>query len=192
VEIVLFPDPLLRRKAERVDAFDAALAALAREMFETMYRARGVGLAAPQVGVSRSLFVSNPTGDPVEKGEERVWVNPRILRRTGSVPGEEGCLSFPGIYAEVLRAESIVVEVADVTGKVERVELADFPARIVQHEGDHLEGVLFVDRLSPADRIRVKPALAALEERYKKGEKRMRPEAAEPEPAPGRARNAAL
>lgn len=188
MEIVLFPDPLLRRKAVRVESFDASLAALARDLLETMYRARGVGLAAPQVGVSKALFVSNPTGDPAQKGEERIWVNPRILRRSGSAVGEEGCLSFPGIYADVARAVSVVVEVADMQGKLERLDLADFPARVVQHEFDHLEGVLFVDRVSAADRIRIKPLLAGLEERYRKGEQRMRPEAAEPEAVPGRVR----
>jgi len=181
VEIVLYPDPILRRPATKVERFDEDLKQFAREMLETMYRAHGVGLAAPQVGDGRRLLVLNPTGDPAHTEAERVLVNPKILRRKGEVWGEEGCLSFPRIFAEIARAETIEFEAADADGKLAREEASGFLARIVQHEGDHLDGVVFVDRMSPADRIRVKPMLRELEERFREGRGRLRPDEAEPE-----------
>lgn len=190
MQIVLYPDPVLRKPTSRVERFDEELATLAREMLETMYRARGVGLAAPQVGDSRRLLVLNPTGDPKQREAERVLVNVRVLRRKGEVWGEEGCLSFPRIYAEIARAETVLFESADLEGKATKEEASGFLARIVQHEGDHLDGVLFVDRMSPGDRIRVKALLRGLEERFKDGRGRIEPAEAEPEAVAGETRGA--
>jgi peptide deformylase len=182
LEIVLFPDPILRKPTARVERFDEDLKRFAREMLDTMYRARGVGLAAPQVGDPRRLLVLNPTGDPGRPQEERVLINVKVLGRKGEVWGEEGCLSFPKIYAEIARAETVAFEAADLEGRTAREEASGFLARVVQHEGDHLDGVLFVDRMSPADRIRVKPLLRALEERFREGRGRLDPDEADPEP----------
>lgn len=163
LEIVHYPDPILRRKAATVTAFDGTLRRLAADMHTTMAAAKGVGLAAPQVGISLRLLVLNPSG----KSEDALTlVNPVLTLDRATELGDEGCLSFPGVWAEVSRAVGIHVEAQDLTGAPLRLELRDYVARIVQHEFDHLEGILFVDRFSPADKLRVRKALRALEERH--------------------------
>jgi peptide deformylase len=163
LEVLKYPNPILRRGGEDVEAFDADLAAVAADMLRTMYEYRGVGLAAPQVGKGLNLLVLNPTGDPEDTADEQVLVNPKILSRKKMEYGEEGCLSFPGIYAEVERHSVIKVSYHDLQGEGYEMELDDFMARIVLHEMDHLQGVLFVDRLSAAERIRVRSKLLELE-----------------------------
>lgn len=168
MEIVHYPDPVLRKKAAPVTVFDAALKKIADEMHVTMAKAKGVGLAAPQVGLSIQLLVLNPSG----KAEDAMTlVNPKLTLADGDVTGEEGCLSFPGVWGEVDRAPSLMVEAQDVTGAPVRIELADYVARIVQHEFDHLDGILFVDRLSAADKVRVRGALKALDARFQEKRK---------------------
>ena len=169
MEIVLYPDPVLRRRATELPAFSPELEAKARAMFDLMYKAKGVGLAAPQVGESLQMLVGNPTGDPAHPEQEFVLVNPRIVRRKGNEFGEEGCLSFPGIYAEVERNRSVVVSCLDRDGKAVERSFDGFSARIVQHEMDHLTGTLFIDRMSASDRIRASARLKELEERFRKG-----------------------
>jgi peptide deformylase len=173
MEIVLYPDPLLRKRAAKVERFDAGLRAIAEEMHRTMAAAKGVGLAAPQVGLSIQLLVLNPTG----KAEDALTlVNPKLVLAKGELWGEEGCLSFPGVWSEISRAPSLAVEAQDLEGKPIRLDLEGYVARIVQHEFDHLDGILFIDRMSPADRVRVKKSLRALEDRYQE-----KPAAAAPE-----------
>ncbi len=167
MKIVLYPDPILRKITPRVEDFGPPLAETAREMLEFMYRSKGVGLAAPQVGLTLRLFVFNPSGDPAKKEEEGVLVNPRIVKRKGEAYGEEGCLSFPEIYGEVRRATWIRVEAQDLEGRPLELEFQDFQARVVQHELDHLEGILFVDRMEPAEKIRIRRQLEKLEREYK-------------------------
>ncbi|HEX9794337.1 MAG TPA: peptide deformylase [Planctomycetota bacterium] len=164
MEIVLYPDPRLRRKNAPVEAFDAELARLARAMFDAMYRTRGVGLAAPQVGVNLRLLVYNPTGDPEQPEAEVVLCNPRLAWKARSKEtGEEGCLSFPSIYAQVERPVAAKVEARDLLGEPVELPLEDWEARVFQHEFDHLDGILFIDRMSPADRLRIKTQLEDLE-----------------------------
>ncbi|MCC6672839.1 MAG: peptide deformylase [Planctomycetes bacterium] len=165
LEVVHYPEPVLRRGGKPVTAFGPELRQLAEEMLATMYSSRGVGLAAPQVGRELDLLVLNPEGSLADRTQELVLVNPRILSRKRLEFGDEGCLSFPGIYAEVERHRDIVATWQDVEGRVQEGKASGFVARIIQHEMDHLQGVLFVDRLSPADRIRVKKQLEALERR---------------------------
>jgi peptide deformylase len=167
MQIVRYPDPILRLGGKPVERFDAELARTARAMFDVMYELRGVGLAAPQVGLALRLLVLNPTGERKSADQELVLVNPRIEQRRDPEFGEEGCLSFPGIYAEVERAREAVVAWQDLDGREHRETLSGFLARIVQHETDHLDGVLFVDRLSPIDKLRVRPHLQELERRFK-------------------------
>lgn len=165
-DLTLYPDPLLRRPALPVEAFDEELRAIVAAMFERMYASKGVGLAAPQVGLKKRILVLNATGEPQD---ELVLVNPRILERSGTPTlFEEGCLSFPGIYAEVERPETCRVQAQKVDGTPFEASYDGFPGRILQHEYDHLEGVLLVDRMSPADRLRNKAALEELVVKFKR------------------------
>lgn len=167
MEIVLFPDPRLRAKNAPIETFDEALATLAREMFELMYRTSGVGLAAPQVGVNLQLLVFNEEGKPEASEREVVLCNPRVVNKAKErVSGEEGCLSFPGIYAPVLRHTAITIEAEDLEGKTFQMDFDDWEARIFQHEFDHLDGILFIDRFSPSDKTRLKPRLLDLKRNY--------------------------
>ena len=164
-ELALYPDPILRRTAGPVEAFDEQLGATIEGMYECMRASGGVGLAGPQVGLRKRLLVINPTG---ESGDALTLINPTIVELSGpSVLAEEGCLSFPGIYAEVTRPERCLVEAFDVGGKPIRGEHEGFVSRIIQHEYDHLEGVLLVDRMSPADKNLHRVALEQLVEDFK-------------------------
>lgn len=164
-QLTLYPEPVLRKVAEPVEEFGDELAETVRAMLECMYSAKGVGLAAPQVGLRRRILCVNPTGDP---GDELVLVNCRITERSGQKSlYEEGCLSFPGIYAEVERPDRCLVEAMDLDGNAFTAEYEGFLSRIVQHEYDHLEGVLLVDRMSAADKLRNRAALEDLVETYR-------------------------
>lgn len=167
MEIVLYPDPVLRRGGAEVTVFDADLRELADAMFEAMYRYDGVGLAAPQVGVEQKLLVLNPQGTIEDRSQELALVNPRIVAKKGREWGQEGCLSFPGIYADVERHQRITVVYQDLEGAEQELRVDDFLGRIVQHELDHLQGVLFIDRFTPAEKIRVRARLQELEDRYR-------------------------
>lgn len=146
-----YGDPVLRKKAEPVSAPPSETRELVEAMFECLYREAGVGLAAPQVGLSQRIFVI----DAADEGSERVkraFVNPVIVERSGTMVGEEGCLSIPGIRADVKRAARIAVEATDENGTPFRLEAEGLVSRAIQHETDHLDGVLFVDRLSAIHR----------------------------------------
>lgn len=149
MEIRLLGDSVLRQSAEDVEVFDDELRRLIRDMFETMYVEEGIGLAAPQIGVSKRFFV-------MDVGEEGIRaqaiVNPVIVEESGSEKAEEGCLSLPGLVGAVERATEIVVEGFDPEGKPLRFEASGLVARCIQHEIDHLDGVLFIDKLSPMKR----------------------------------------
>jgi peptide deformylase len=146
--IILLPDPILRQTAEPVERVDAATLRLADDMLETMYAAPGVGLAAPQVGVSRRLFVMDGSAKDAEPAP-LCLINPEILELGDTLlTGEEGCLSIPEIYAEVERRSSVRVRYIGRDGKLTEQLFEGRPAVIVQHELDHLNGVLFIDHLS--------------------------------------------
>lgn len=152
MEVLVYPDPVLRRGGKPVTQFDQALRDLSARMMEAMYEEGGVGLAAPQVGIEWKLLVLNPAGDKKDRSGELTLCNPKITRKKGREFGEEGCLSFPDIHAEVERWVDITVTYQDLDG-VERTMTANgWLARIVQHEIDHLDGVLFVDHLSKLKR----------------------------------------
>ena len=145
--ILVYPDPFLARKAVPVAAVDDRILTLIRDMFETMYAAEGVGLAAPQVGVGKRVIVLDVS--PVDENvPPMAIVNPEIVERKGSVVGEEGCLSVPGVQGEVCRAETVVVRGLDGEGKPSQVQAGGILSRALQHEIDHLDGVLFIDRIS--------------------------------------------
>lgn len=143
--IVKYPSPLLRRKASPVSRLTPEIHQLIEFMIHTMRAARGIGLAAPQVGVLQRVIVIEPPDKPL-----RVILNPQILERsTEQELGEEGCLSIPALYGKVPRPKAIVLKGLNRHGKPIRLVLDDLPARIVQHEIDHLDGVLFIDRVLP-------------------------------------------
>ncbi|HSC29666.1 MAG TPA: peptide deformylase [Vicinamibacterales bacterium] len=151
--ILEYPDPRLRIRAAPVDAVDARLRELIDDMLETMYAARGIGLAATQVNVHRRLLITDVSED---RTDPRVFVNPEILSREGKALSQEGCLSVPGYYDEVERSERIRVRARDRDGKEFEADLEGLLAVCVQHEIDHLDGKLFVDYLSEMKRQRVR------------------------------------
>lgn len=163
LRILHYPDPRLRKKARPVERFDAELEALTRRMFELMYAAKGVGLAAPQVGVALRVFVMNPTAKPED---ERVICNPKIRDGHSPAEAEEGCLSLPGIHVQVRRPASCRLLAQDVSGNPIEEEGSDLLCRIWQHETDHLDGVLILDKMSPADEIATRKTLRALEAEF--------------------------
>ncbi|WP_257389242.1 peptide deformylase [Tahibacter caeni] len=154
--ILEFPDPRLRTKAQPVTEFGPDLARLVADMFETMYEAPGIGLAATQVNVHRQLLVLDVSE---EKNRPHVFCNPRILAKDGIQNYQEGCLSVPGIFADVERANRVTVEAEDVSGKTFTLEADGLLAVCIQHEMDHLAGRLFVDYLSPLKREMVRKKL---------------------------------
>ncbi|MEM9300924.1 MAG: peptide deformylase [Pseudomonadota bacterium] len=151
-EILEFPDPRLRTKAEPVEAVDAEVRQLVDDLFETMYEAPGIGLAASQINVHRRVLVLDVSED---KDQPLCFINPEIVAEDGHQIYEEGCLSVPGIYAKVERANSIRVKALGRDGEPFELEADGLLAICIQHEMDHLEGRLFVDYLSPLKRQRV-------------------------------------
>ncbi|MEO6804111.1 MAG: peptide deformylase [Granulicella sp.] len=146
-EVVKYPDPILAKRGEKVTVFDADLKKLVDEMFDSMYAAQGIGLAAPQINISKRITVIDVSfqKNPEEK---IVLINPEILDREGKQVEEEGCLSLPDIREKVSRASWVKVKAQDATGKWIEVEGEELLARALQHEIDHLDGILFIDHLS--------------------------------------------
>lgn len=163
LEIVLWPHPVLLAGTERVTEVDDELRAIVGEMRRVMFELRGVGLAAPQVGVAKRLMLVCPTGQP---GDEEVVLNPEIVAGPERELGDEGCLSFPDIYGKVSRATRIRVRYQDLDLRTREMELEGWIARIFQHEKDHLDGKVFVDRMEPESYVKAEPRLAELRERY--------------------------
>lgn len=163
--IINYPDPRLRKMSKSVTAFDGNLRALAERMFELMRQDRGVGLAAPQVGLNLRLFVMNHSGKPED---DKVYVNPILSDATGEEEGEEGCLSLPDIHAKVVRALTLRIEAQDLDGKPFIETETGYKARIWQHETDHLNGTLIIDHMGPTAKIAAKKKLKQLEDDYAK------------------------
>jgi peptide deformylase len=167
--ILRYPDPRLHKVASPVTVFDEGLRTLVRDMAETMYAAPGVGLAATQVNVHKQVIVI----DVSETHDElRVLINPRILQADGIQVCEEGCLSVPGIYEEVERAEHVVVEAEDENGATFKLEAEDLLAVCIQHEMDHLKGKVFVEYLSRLKQSRIKSRLVKDAQRDEKDKKK--------------------
>jgi peptide deformylase len=149
LQIIHYPHPTLRHVSKPLKRVDAELKQWVAEMFELMYEHEGIGLAANQVDLPYRLFIANVSGDPKEKDAECVFINPVILKGSGQHEREEGCLSIPGVYAPVVRKETITVQAYNLAGEEVSGELDGLFARCVQHEVDHLDGQLFIDRISP-------------------------------------------
>ncbi|MBW2506576.1 MAG: peptide deformylase [Deltaproteobacteria bacterium] len=166
-KIITYPNPVLRKKVEPVTTFDESLQELAQDLIETMYAAPGAGLAANQIGVSLSIVVINDSKGEDEK-KPLVLVNPEIIEKGERQVDEEGCLSVIDLTAKVERYRKLLVRAQDLYGKTCEFPAEDFFARVIQHELDHLNGILFIDRLSPLKRTlykkRLKKILQAQEE----------------------------
>lgn len=166
MKLRLYPDPLLRKHCrEYAEAELERAVADGERMLELMYERRGVGLAGPQTGILKRIFVLD-----VSEGRDSpiVCINPRIATLNGEpVETEEGCLSFPGIYAQVARSPHVTIEYIGGDGEAHSLEGEGLLARAMQHENDHLDGILFVDRLSPAAKMRLRGVLRDLEEAFK-------------------------
>ncbi len=153
LKIVHYPEKILLEvgKPVRDEEFNGDLKKLVENMFETMYAAGGVGLAAPQVDVSKRLFVMDCSGGEDET-QKLALINPEIIHVEGDQYGDEGCLSFPGIYTKVKREMRAVVRFQDLSGETQEFDLTDLPARCALHETDHCDGIVFLDRMSALKR----------------------------------------
>lgn len=165
LQIVNYPAPILREVAQEVTEFDDWLRAVVEKMKLLMVESKGVGLAGPQVGLPLRIFVWSPEG---ELAESKAFINPVISQERGKADSEEGCLSLPDIRAKITRFTHVKIEAVDEFGKPFEMDLDDFPARIVQHENDHLDGVLILDRMSPVAKLKNRFKVAALETKAKK------------------------
>jgi peptide deformylase len=164
MQILTLGSDQLRQKAEKIDKINEDTAQLTREMFDMVKKDKGIGLAAPQIGICKRLFVVHIEGDI-----ERVFINPSILetsQETAKV--EEGCLSIPGVYADVIRSESVKIQAWNEKGKPFTLEASGLLSRVIQHEYDHLEGILFLDRLPEDKKEKI---LAKYEKKAQKGVK---------------------
>lgn len=166
LQIVNYPHPTLRYVSRPVRRVDAELRQMVQQMLQLMYVAKGVGLAANQVDLPLRLFVVNTAGNP-EEGEEHVFINPVISHPKGQAEQEEGCLSIPGVVGNVRRPEQVRVQAYDLSGNEIQLHLDGLFARVVQHELDHLDGVLFTDRLSETGKLAVRAELEELELEFK-------------------------
>jgi peptide deformylase len=163
LKIIHWPDPRLKQVSQPVKEFTPALRELAQRMFELMRESKGVGLAAPQVGKNIRLFVMNATGEP---DKDRIYVNPVLSDPDGEETSEEGCLSLPDVHAQISRFKAIKMQAQDLEGKSFEEVQAGFPARVWQHEYDHLNGVLISDRMGLGDRFKHRKVLAELQEKW--------------------------
>jgi peptide deformylase len=164
LKIIRWPDPRLKKKSEPVRAFDEDLRKLAARMFELMRDCKGVGLAAPQVGVNIRMFVANPTGKPED---DKVYVNPVLSDAEGDEEGEEGCLSLPEINVKVTRPTARVrMQAKDLSGEPFEQVGSGFITRIWQHENDHLNGILILDRMGAVAKLTYRKRLKELEDEY--------------------------
>jgi len=150
MKIVTYPDPVLMRKAAPIEEIDNNICEIAQKMLDTMYDACGIGLAAPQIGLSKRLVVMDATG---QKTGERVFINPQIIEERGETVEEEGCLSFPDVMGKVKRSQYVTVTAYNLEGKKLEIKAEGLLSRVWQHEIDHINGRLFIEMMTPASRI---------------------------------------
>ena len=168
LKLLYYPDPRLRRIADPVSKVGAEFRDELPRMFGIMYKARGIGLAGPQVALSQRFIIANLPGDPEKKDGEQVFINPEIVERSGERREEEGCLSLPGLYAMITRADQVEVRYEDLEGKKVQRVAEGLEAKLFQHEIDHLDGILILDKMTPADRKQWASYLKEMEEDYEK------------------------
>jgi peptide deformylase len=172
MKIVQYPHPALRHPARPLLAIDKQVNLDAGRMLELMYEAHGLGLAANQVFLPYRIVVMNATGDPEQRDKEDVLLNPVILERKGSIEGEEGCLSFPDLFQKIRRAKTVTVQAYNLKGElIERV-VSDLEARLWQHEVDHLDGILYIDKMGTIAKLASRGRLKELEQEFQKAQER--------------------
>jgi peptide deformylase len=164
LKLVVYPEPVLKKVAGDVRQFDAWLAAVVERMKDLMVENKGVGLAGPQVGLPLRIFVA---AESAKREDAKVYINPVLTDERGSEEGEEGCLSLPNIRIKVPRFTHVRVEALDERGQPFAENLVDYAARIIQHENDHLDGILLLDRMSPVAKLANRRKVKELEERKK-------------------------
>jgi len=148
LKVRYYPDPVLKQKAKKITMIDSSIRKLAQDMLDTMYDSDGVGLAAPQIGVSKRIMVIDVSGED-DPPKPIIFINPEIIEQEGELSGQEGCLSFPEVFFEVKRANRIVVRFQDLRGKTLKLTAeGNLLCRAIQHEIDHLDGELFIDKAS--------------------------------------------
>jgi peptide deformylase len=172
MKIVQYPHPALRWVARPLTAIDKQVRMHAAEMLELMYAHKGLGLAATQVALPYQMLVLNFTGDPQQRDKEGVYINPVVLERKGTIEDDEGCLSFPGLFAKVRRARSVKVEAYSLNGEKLEIAAQDLASRAWQHEVDHLHGVLFIDKLGPIGKLAVRNPLREFEREFARAQER--------------------
>jgi len=174
MKIVQYPHPSLRTKAKPVAAIDKDVQLAAGRMLDLMYKHEGLGLASPQVALEYQLLVMNFEGDPEKKEQEYVAINPVIVESKGAVSDREGCLSFPGLYQNIRRAKTVTVQAYNLKGELYEMTCSELPSRVWQHEIDHLNGTLFIDKMSTLGRMGSRKDLdyfmAEFEKAKKKGD----------------------
>ncbi|MGB0717474.1 MAG: peptide deformylase [Phycisphaerae bacterium] len=164
LSIVHYPDPVLKKNCQTVTEFGDDLKALVEQMYKLMHAARGIGLAAPQVGLPLRIFVYNISG---EDADNQVCINPELIDLEGAATDDEGCLSLPGITVNVKRATQLTMRGQDTDGNPVELKGTDLLARVWQHENDHLHGKLIIDNMSPSDEIANRKAVKKLEDEFK-------------------------
>ncbi len=172
MKIVHYPHPALRHPGKAVTAIDKKLNLQIGEMMDLMYEAKGLGLAAPQVALPYQLLVMNISGDPSKKECEEVFLNPVIVERKGTIDDEEGCLSFPGLYQKIRRYKTIKVRAYNLKGQPVEKVVSDIEARAWQHEIDHLNGVLFIDKMGTWARLSARGAVKDFEKQFRQAQER--------------------
>jgi len=179
LKIVKYPHPALRFESKPLQAIDKEVRLMAGRMLELMYGSRGLGLAGNQVAWPFQMFVMNSTANPEEVAQQRILINPVILERKGTIEGDEGCLSFPELYQKVRRAKTVHVQAYDIEGKVVDIvtselpqNLAELSSRVLQHEIDHLHGVLFIDKMGTLGKLAARSTLREFERDFRKAQEK--------------------
>ncbi len=167
MKIVQYPHPALRRTAEPVAQISKELHIQVGNMLELMYANEGLGLAAPQIAANNRVLVMNFAGDPEQKDQEYVAINPVITEMKGSFDDREGCLSFPGLFSKIRRARTVKVQAYNLKGELFEMTASELPARVWQHEIDHLDGKLFIDKMGMLGRMNSRRAIEQFVDEYK-------------------------
>lgn len=172
MKIVHYPHPSLRHKGRMLSSIDKKVHLAVGEMLDLMYEAHGLGLAATQVALPYQLLVMNITADPEQKEFEGVYINPVIVERKGTQEGDEGCLSFPQLFQKVRRAKTVKVEAYNLKGEKVEIEASDLEARAWQHEIDHLNGVLFIDKMGTIASLAARGSVAKFEREFRRAQEK--------------------